>query len=66
MLSLKELLQLRWINSRNRDMRSNSVNHQGKQQKRQSTTQVAELSGLSQLSCVSSHLILFTRCDKRF
>jgi hypothetical protein len=51
----EQLLQLRWIDARHGDMRPDAVYDQRKQQKNQTTTQVAEFSSLCNLSCASSH-----------
>jgi hypothetical protein len=55
LLAREQLLQLRWIDARNGDMRPDAVYDQRKQQKNQTTTQVAEFSSLCNLSCASSH-----------
>ena len=43
MLTLEQLLQLCWVDSWNRNMGSDAVDHQRQQQKDKPTTQVAKL-----------------------
>jgi len=45
LLTLKQLLQLRGVNARHRDMRTHTINHERKQQKDEPATQVSVLVG---------------------
>jgi hypothetical protein len=47
LLAREQLLQLRWIDARHGDMRPDAVYDQRKQQKNQTTTQVAEFSSFA-------------------
>lgn len=58
MLATEQLLELSWIDTWHRDMSPYAIHDQRKQQKNQATTQIAELTGLCNLSRASSHRCL--------
>ena len=59
LLSLEQLLQLLRVDAWHRDVRTHAVHHQRKQQKDESTTQVAVLACLCDLSRACCHLSVF-------
>ena len=65
MLTLEQLLKLRRVNTRNRNVRTQAVNHQSEQQKDKPTTQIAELTRFCCLSRVCCHLLTFAYANLR-